>query len=85
MTSSIGSAVKTARKSRGLRQEDLSVISGIDKSTISAIENDRHTGSLRILRRCLDVLDLELTVQPKLSRFPDWDDIPRMFDECEPV
>lgn len=38
---------------------------GINKATLSQIENGKFSGSLDIFERYLDALDLQFTVEPK--------------------
>ena len=40
--------IKTLRKARGLRQEDLAEALGVSRQTIIAIENDKYDPSLEL-------------------------------------
>jgi len=40
--------IRTLRKSKGLRQEDLAKITGVTRQTIIAVENDRYNPSLEL-------------------------------------
>lgn len=77
----IGKAIATARKARGATQKAMAEKTGINKTTLSEIENGRFTGSLDIFERYLDAVDLQLQVSPKQHQLPDWDDIDTLFDE----
>ena len=77
----IGAKTKEARNRLALNQSDLSKITGVNRTTISAIENGRFRGSLDILERVLDAVGLQLTAAPKVNTLPDWDEIEGMFDE----
>ncbi|NAW65921.1 helix-turn-helix domain-containing protein [Photobacterium halotolerans] len=78
---SIGKAIATARKARGTTQKAMAEQTGINKTTLSEIENGRFTGSLDIFERYLDAVGLQLQVSPKHHQLPDWDDIDTLFDE----
>ncbi|KKC99672.1 MULTISPECIES: helix-turn-helix domain-containing protein [Photobacterium] len=78
---SIGKAIATARKARGATQKAMAEQTGINKTTLSEIENGRFTGSLDIFERYLDAVGLQLQVSPKQHQLPDWDDIDTLFDE----
>lgn len=56
----IGEAVRRMREKRGLRQSELSELSGLAPSQISAVENARRNPSLRTLRRICAALDATL-------------------------
>ena len=49
--------LKTARKSKGVSQVQLALVTGIDQSTISDIENDRGLSAEYLMRLC-EALDL---------------------------
>jgi len=58
----IGKQISTSRKALGYTQQKLSEIAGINKTTISEIENGRFTGSFDIFERLLDAVDLQFEV-----------------------
>jgi transcriptional regulator with XRE-family HTH domain len=66
---SVGESVKILRELQGLSQNELSEITGIPQSTISAIENDRV--SLGVERA--KVLARALKCHPAVLVFPGWD------------
>ena len=56
----LGQAVKVARSSRGLSQEDLAYLSHVDRSYLSSIERgDKNTGIVS-LRRVAQAMELTL-------------------------
>ena len=77
----IGKQMSTSRKALGYKQQKLSEIAGINKTTISEIENGRFTGSFDIFERLLDAVDLQFEVTSKQHSLPDWDTIEDIFSE----
>ncbi|KAA1165495.1 helix-turn-helix transcriptional regulator [Pseudoalteromonas fuliginea] len=77
----IGKQISTSRKALGYTQQKLSEIAGINKTTISEIENGRFTGSFDIFERLLDAVDLQFEVTSKQHSLPDWDNIEDIFSE----
>ncbi len=77
----IGKQISTRRKALGYTQQKLSGIAGINKTTISEIENGRFTGSFDIFERLLDAVDLQFEVTSKQHSLPDWDTIEDIFSE----
>lgn len=77
----IGKKVRAARKKLGYTQQNLSLLTRINKTTISEIENGRFTGSFDIFERVLDAVDLQFEVAQKKHTLPDWDEIKDMFSE----
>lgn len=77
----IGKELSVMRKSHRKTQADMQKITGINKSTLSEIENGHFTGSLDILERYLDSLGYELAIEPKSHKLPDWDDLDGLFSE----
>lgn len=75
--------MRGVREARGLTQRDLALVSGVGKSNISAIENDRRTPSADTLNRLLVACGFELTATagdrtifcplPRGGAFPDDD------------
>tara|TARA_R110000751_G_scaffold68236_3_gene138916 strand:- start:12738 stop:12995 length:258 start_codon:yes stop_codon:yes gene_type:complete len=77
----IGKQISTSRKALGYTQQKLSEIAGVNKTTISEIENGRFTGSFDIFERLLDAVDLQFEVTSKQHSLPDWDTIEDIFSE----
>ncbi|MEI8664455.1 helix-turn-helix transcriptional regulator [Pseudoalteromonas sp. B28] len=73
--------MSTSRKALGYKQQKLSEIAGINKTTISEIENGRFMGSFDIFERLLDAVDLQFEVTSKQHSLPDWDTIEDIFSE----
>jgi len=67
----IGKQISTSRKALGYTQQKLSEIAGINKTTISEIENGRFTGSFDIFERLLDAVDLQFEVTSKQHSLPN--------------
>jgi len=76
-----GNKIALARKDLGLTQKQMAAKTGINKATLSQIENGKFSGSLDILERYLDALDLQLTVEPKKRQLPDWDELDTLFGD----
>ncbi len=69
MDVSVGESVRIIRNLQGLGQNDLSSLTGIPQSTISAIENDRvnlGVGRAKAIARALKC-------HPAILVFPGWD------------
>jgi len=77
----IGKQMSTSRKALGYKQQKLSEIAGINKTTSSEIENGRFMGSFDIFERLLDAVDLQFEVTSKQHSLPDWDTIEDIFSE----
>lgn len=77
----IGKKVRAARKKLGYTQQKLSMMTKINKTTISEIENGRFTGSFDIFERVLDAIGLQFEVSQKKHSLPHWDEIEAMFSE----
>ncbi len=77
----VGKTLAEARKAMGKTQQQLTELTGINKSTLSAMENGRFTGSLDIFERYIDALGFALNVVPKRQQFPDWDEIDTLFSD----
>ena len=77
----IGKQMSTSRKALGYKQQKLSEIAGINKTTISELENGRFMGSFDIFERLLDAVDLQFEVTSKQHSLPDWDTIEDIFSE----
>ena len=73
----LGKRIKTIRKHRGLTQEKLSELIGIETGSLSGIESGRFFPSLHILDKMSEVLDVELV---ELFKFPTID-ISQNIDE----
>ncbi|CAM3825844.1 DNA-binding transcriptional repressor PuuR [Vibrio aerogenes CECT 7868] len=78
---SMGKQVAYQRKQLGMTQQKMAEKTGIHKTTLSEIENGRFTGSLDIFERYLDAVGLELQVEVKRHKLPDWDEIEELFRE----
>ncbi|MCA1793036.1 MAG: helix-turn-helix domain-containing protein [Desulfotignum sp.] len=66
---SVGESVKIIREMQELSQNELSRITGIPQSTISAIENDRVQLGVERAK----VLARALNCHPSVLVFPGWD------------
>lgn len=58
---SIGKRLAAARRERGLSQEKLSDLSGLDRVAIGYIEQSRRQPTLRTVYRLATAMDLSLT------------------------
>ena len=66
---SVGESVRIIRELQGLSQNDLSELTGIPQSTISAIENDRVNLGVERAK----VFARALKCHPAVLVFPGWD------------
>ena len=66
---SVGESVRIIRELQGLSQNELSALTGIPQSTISAIENDR----VKLGVERAKVLARALKCHPAVLVFPGWD------------
>jgi transcriptional regulator with XRE-family HTH domain len=66
---SVGESVRIIRELQELSQNELSELTGIPQSTISAIENDRVSLGVERAR----VLARALKCHPAILLFPGWD------------
>jgi transcriptional regulator with XRE-family HTH domain len=69
ITVSVGESVRIIRKLQELSQNQLSQLTGIPQTTISAIENDR----VRLGVERAKVLARALKVHPAVIVFPGWE------------
>ncbi len=77
----IGEKIKLARKNLGYIQKTVSEKSGVNKTTISEIENGHFTGSFDLFEKVLSCVDLQFEVVTKKHKFPHWDEIESLFKE----
>ena len=77
----IGNIVKVARKKLVFTQQQLSERCGVNKTTISEIENGRFYGSFDIFERVLNAVDLEFEVTQKKHTLPAWNEIDSLFSD----
>ena len=66
---SVGESVRIMRELPGLSQNQLATVTGIPRSTISAIENDRVNLGIERAK----VIARELECHPAVLVFPGWD------------
>jgi transcriptional regulator with XRE-family HTH domain len=60
----VGEIIRRRRKALGVNQDAVAELAGISVHTLSNIESGRGNPTLEVLSRVLDVLGLELVVQP---------------------
>ena len=77
----IGEKIKLARKNLGYTQKTVSEKSGVNKTTISEIENGHFTGSFDLFEKVMNCMELQFEVVPKKHKFPHWDEIESLFKE----
>ena len=77
----IGEKIKLARKNLGYTQKTVSEKSGVNKTTISEIENGHFTGSFDLFEKVMNCMELQFEVVPKKHKFPHWDEIEFLFKE----
>ena len=77
----IGEKIKLVRKTLGYTQKTVSERSGVNKTTISEIENGHFTGSFDLFEKVMNCMELQFEVVPKKHKFPHWDEIEFLFKE----
>lgn len=77
----IGEKIRSSRKKLGLTQQDLVKKSGVNKSTISEIENGHFKGSFEIFENISRAVGLQFELTPQKNTLPDWNEIEEMFKE----
>jgi len=61
----LGSAIRLARKSMGLRQVDVAQKASVRQALVSDLENGATTARLDTVMRVLAALDLDLSIIPR--------------------
>lgn len=59
--------IRLLRRSHGISQAELALISGVSLPSISRLEKGKETIRLDVLTRILDSLGYELDIKPKIS------------------
>lgn len=59
----IGGMIAEIRKSKGLTQEDLSLMTGLDRTNIAKIENGKYSVGIDILGKIADALGVEIKIE----------------------
>ena len=77
----IGEKIRNARKKLGITQQGLAAKSGVNKSTISEIENGHFTGSFEIFENLSRAVGLQFELTPQKKNLPHWNEIEDMFKE----
>lgn len=63
----LGTAINDERKKKGLSQENLGKMVGVDQTTVSYIENGKAGVRLSTILLLLAALELDLFVQPRTA------------------
>jgi transcriptional regulator with XRE-family HTH domain len=58
----LGCAIRAIRTKKGLSQEEVALISGLDRSYLGGIERGQHNVAIINLQRIASALDVEITV-----------------------
>lgn len=59
----IGQRIAKIRKERGITQEQLAEMSGIDRTNVNKIERGRYNVSIDILQKICDVLVVNIDIR----------------------
>ena len=59
----IGGMIAEIRKWKGLTQEDLSNLSGLDRANIAKIENGKYSVGIDILGKICKALEVEIKIE----------------------
>ena len=65
---SIGSAIRKRRKLLGINQRTLAELSGVGVNVVTRIERDESNTSLKVLKKVLETLGMELTTTVKMIK-----------------
>ncbi|MDZ7828958.1 MAG: helix-turn-helix transcriptional regulator [Halofilum sp. (in: g-proteobacteria)] len=65
----LGATIRAARKRAGLEQKDAAGLAGVGLRFLSDLERGKPTVRMDKVLQVLDVLGLELTVQPRRARY----------------
>ena len=65
--SNLSSVLKQRRKLLKLKQVDLAEMAGVSLHTIIDLENGKDNPTLGVLSRVLDIVGMELVLQPKAT------------------
>ena len=77
MLDELGELIRTQRKQKRWSQQQLAQLSGLDRTTIGALERDDYSDiGIRKVQRTLEVLGLTLSVKP--YGLPDLDELKGM-------
>jgi len=71
----IGTALRRARKSKGLTQKEVSLLSGLRIATISSVENGDEGTQLKTILAIMMALGLEFRIGERRKDQPDIEDI----------
>ena len=63
----IGQQIAAIRKAKGLTQEQLHVLTGLDRANIAKIENGRYNTGIDILGRIADALGVNIELIEKAA------------------
>lgn len=77
----LGQRIKEVRKAKGLTQEKLAEIIGIETGSLSAIESGRHFPSLITLEKIAIHFDIEMNVFFDFSQYLPEDELIRRTTE----
>lgn len=58
----VGGMIAEIRKSKGFTQEDLSLMTGLDRTNIAKIENGRYNTGIDIIGKITDALEVKLNI-----------------------
>lgn len=59
----IGQRIAQLRKDKGLTQEQLSAMTGLDRANIAKIENGRYNTGIDIIGKICDALGVEIKIE----------------------
>lgn len=59
----IGNRIAEIRKEKGLTQEQLSKMTGLDRANIAKIENGRYNTGIDIISKIADALGVEIKIE----------------------
>lgn len=59
----VGGMIAEIRKSKGLTQEDLSLIAGLDRTNIAKIENGKYSVGVDVLGKICKALGVEIKIE----------------------
>ena len=66
----LGNALRRVREARAIAQVDLADAAGVQRSTISAVENSQRSINVETLMRICDALDIEICLRDRQTPRP---------------
>lgn len=73
--------IKEKRREKKWTQKQVCEMTGLSKNQVIAIEKGRFSGGIKYLRKYLEILDLQMTIEVKRYDFPQLHELHDMFND----